>query len=367
MSDLSDSLGHLAPQAARRHGGPDALGAAQFDFSTNANACGPCPQALRAVREADVTRYPDPSYAALRAELAVFHGVDVQRVVLASSASEFIFRLSNWVAQQGGRTVQVPEHGYGDYAQAASAFGMDVIAPVCPHPSASATAPDLAWCCDPASPLGGPDADLAGLAKTSGAVLVLDRAYEPLRLSGRLAVAPSALARIWQLWTPNKALGLTGVRAAYAIAPQGEWAAVAGLERLCPSWPLGAHGVALLQAWTRPEVQQWLQNSLPVLREWKTQQTAMLRGLGWRCLPSDTNFFCAQTSAGGRQSDAGDHQSATTCDVLEGLRAHGIKLRDGGSFGMPDHVRLSVQPPTAQAALRQAWLAFDTLSVLASS
>ena len=27
--------------------------------------------------------------------------------------------------------------------------------------------------------------------------------------------------RVWQLWTPNKALGLTGVRAAYAITPRG--------------------------------------------------------------------------------------------------------------------------------------------------
>jgi histidinol-phosphate aminotransferase len=42
----------------------------------------------------------------------------------------------------------------------------------------------------------------------------------PLRLDGRPWPPPGRLG-LWQLWTPNKALGLTGVRAAYAMAPQG--------------------------------------------------------------------------------------------------------------------------------------------------
>ena len=52
------------------HGGPDAAGIPVFDFSTNSNACGPCPMALAAVQQADATRYPDPAYTALRAQLA---------------------------------------------------------------------------------------------------------------------------------------------------------------------------------------------------------------------------------------------------------------------------------------------------------
>lgn len=38
------------------HGGPDALGVPAHDFSTNANACGPCPDALDALRRADFAR-----------------------------------------------------------------------------------------------------------------------------------------------------------------------------------------------------------------------------------------------------------------------------------------------------------------------
>ena len=96
------------------HGGPDAQGAAPHDFSTNSNACGPCPLALTAVQQADATRYPDPAYTALRAQLAAFHGLAPARIVLAGSASEFIHRITALAARRGARAVAVPAHGYGD-------------------------------------------------------------------------------------------------------------------------------------------------------------------------------------------------------------------------------------------------------------
>ena len=67
------------PLSALLHGGPDSLGAAPHDFSTNSNACGPCPLTLAAVQQADATRYPDPAYTDLRAQLAAFHGASAHR------------------------------------------------------------------------------------------------------------------------------------------------------------------------------------------------------------------------------------------------------------------------------------------------
>ena len=60
----------LSAAPAPLHGGPDAGGIPVLDFSTNSNACGPCPDALAVVQQADATRYPDPAYTALRAQLA---------------------------------------------------------------------------------------------------------------------------------------------------------------------------------------------------------------------------------------------------------------------------------------------------------
>ena len=355
----------------RLHGGPDALGVPLHDFSTNSNACGPCPQAVAALQACDASHYPDPHYTELRQQLADFHAVAAARIVLAGSASEFIFRITAWVARLGGASVCVPSHAYGDYAQAAQGWGLALT----DQPEGAS----LVWACEPASPLGGPhgpwprwllSASLSEPASLPGAVsdgvqipapapLVLDCAYAPLRLSGVPTLIDAQRDHVWQLWTPNKALGLTGVRAAYAIAPLGGEAAVAALNRLCPSWPLGAHGVALLQAWVQPDVQAWLTESLTTLRHWKARQIRLLEGMGWTCLPSDANFFCARPS--GVAADLGS--------MLAHLRQQGIKLRDATSFGLSGHVRLSVQPPPAQDALKMAWqsLAAPSTTSIATS
>ncbi len=344
-----------------QHGGPDAWGVPRFDFSTNSNACGPCPQALAALTSCDATRYPDPHYTVLRQQLADFHGVEAWRVLLAASASEFIYRITAWVAQQGVaagrkkdaavlRTVRVPPHAYGDYAQAARAWGLTVVR--------DGTA-GLHWRADPSSPLGLSvpyepidSGDIPGAAPT-----VLDCAYTPLRLSGITTWSAAERQTVWQLWTPNKALGLTGVRGAYAIAPTNAEAAVQALNSACPSWPVGAHGVAMLESWVQAEVQSWLAQGHITLRNWKARQMGVLEGLGWRCLPSDTNFFCAIPLADDIPLfNPGSRQGPTHLQaVLQTLRSHGIKLRDAQSFGLPGHVRVSVQPPVAQDALVRAW------------
>jgi histidinol-phosphate aminotransferase len=313
--------------SARVHGGPDAQGAAPHDFSTNANACGPCPVAAQALADADRARYPDPAYVALRERLAAHHGIEPGRVVVAGSGSEFIVRITAALARRGARSVGVPAQAFGDYAAAARACSLQV--------HAGGVDDALVWTCEPSSPRGHSDPRMARVAATS--VLVCDLAYEPLRLSGTRTALP---AHAWQLWTPNKALGLTGVRAAYALAPAGAEELVHELEALAPSWVVGAEGVALLQAWCAPQAQQWLEGCKPTLREWKQRQAALCERLGWTVEPSDANFFVARADL-----DA---------DALAGLRRQGVQLRDCASFGLPGQVRLSVQPPAAQDALRAA-------------
>lgn len=307
------------------HGGPDAAGVPRWDFSTNANACGPAPSVLSALQRVDAARYPDPASTALRERLAAFHEVDADRIVVAGSASEFIFRMSAVVTRRWPQaSVHAPQPGYGDYARAAEAARLR------PAPAGDAM---LVWHTEPGSPDG--HARRAPLVR-EGAILVIDSAYAPLRLSGD---APQRPAHAWRLMSPNKALGLTGVRGAYAIAPND--ALLDDLQALAPSWPLGVHGVAMLDAWTQPETQAWLADSLHTLRAWKQQQLALCAELGWECDErSVTPFFTA---------------SGPDASTLQRLREQGVKLRDTASMGLPSHVRLSAQPPSAQSALRSAW------------
>jgi histidinol-phosphate aminotransferase len=324
-----------APTATLTHGGPDAAGAARWDFSTNANACGPWSTALTAVRGVDAARYPDPSYTTLRARLAQRHGVGPERVLIAASASEAIWRVTAWSARRGGRRVWMPSPGYGEYAAAAANWGL-----------ARAGQPDEAdavWLCDPGSPLGAEEADAhvcaARRAAEAGAAVVVDLAYDPLRLSGQRFTARWGADWLWQLWSPNKALGLTGVRGAYLIAPPGAEPMVAEWQTLAPSWPVGSHGVAMLEAWCDPTCEPWLQACRTTLAQWRDALAERLRGLGWAVRPSVVPFFVARPP---QPIDA------------HALRAHGVKLRDATSFGLPGWWRLSAQPPAAVDALERA-------------
>lgn len=340
---------NLPPQPMPQHGGPDAFGPARHDFSTNANACGPCPHALAAVQQADATRYPDPSYTALRQQLAQLHSVAPWQVVLAASASEFITRATAYAAQQGARSVCLPPEAYGDYARAAAAWGLAVDT----APQAAASAP-LGWACEPSSPLGQAHSPWPQ-ACAPGAMWVLDAVYEPLRLSGQPSLPAALRPHMWQLHSPNKALGLTGIRAAYAIAPATSPATApattpvtaqhmaAALDAMAPSWVLGAHGVALLKAWAQPATHAWVRASLPTLRVWKAALVQALQAQGWVVLPSHTPFFCAQPPPG-----------LDVPQLCQYLRQQGVQLRNAASLGMPGWVRLGVLGPSAQAALLKA-------------
>ncbi len=362
----------------REHGGPDVLGPIDFDFSVNANACGPCPELIEALGRVDASRYPEGSYLRVREAIARLHGVEAARVVIAGSGSEFIFRMTACIARDGGRIISVPRHAYGDYAAAASAWGLRVRRRGAgrsgerdgdrngaredewddepggeqdgdrsrdrgrDRDAAGGLDPDvdLAWACDPSSPLG-----RAEPVFTHRAPIVLDCAYEPLRLSGASAWDGARRDRAWRLYSPNKALGLPGVRGAYALAPAGSDRRVQALQRMAPSWVLGAHGAAMLIAWSQPGTQAWLLSSHERLRVWKQAQMGMLRAHGWHCLDSDTSFFCARPP---------EPLARVGARLLDALRREGVKLRDARSFGLDGHVRISVQPPPEQQALEAA-------------
>ena len=336
----------LPDSPAPVHGGPDELGLAQFDFSSNANAAGPLASVAQAVRAAPRENYPDPGYHRLRRHLGEWHGVDPDRIVVAASGSEFIQRFTRCAALwRGIACAWVPRPGYGDYARAAQSAGLvvqsyDSLSELWPEPPRGA----LAWFTQPSSPAGetraGQLAPVVRAVVAENGIAVLDLAYQPLRLIEAEAHPEFASARelAWQLFSPNKACGLTGVRGAYAIAPAGQEAVAQALGRVAASWVLGAEGVAMLQAFAQVQAQSELQEQLGLLSQWRGLLVSELRALGWQEESglSVTPFFLARPPRG--------------LDLVR-LRAAGIKLRETASLGLPGWVRISAQRPAAVAAL----------------
>ncbi|HEY8880937.1 MAG TPA: aminotransferase class I/II-fold pyridoxal phosphate-dependent enzyme [Roseateles sp.] len=314
------------------HGGPDDGPPPAFDFSTNASPLGPPPALLSAVRAADRGQYPDPGYRALRHRLG---GGDL--VLPTAGGAEGIRRLTLAAMLAGRREVWAPQPGFGDYALAAQALGLPVkpyAAPADIRPTAAA----LVWVCEPCNPTGLSADAWPGLGEH---LVVVDRAYEPLRLQGE---APALPPGAWQLICPNKALGLTGIRAGYLFAPERDevWARALSLA---PSWVLSAEGVAMLMHWPAEETQAWLAEARRQLRDWTARQRALLADLDWQQRPTCTNFWLARPPR---------------ADMAPRLRERGIRVRDAASFGLPGWVRVSAQPPAAQQALQQALLEIES-------
>jgi histidinol-phosphate aminotransferase len=313
------------------HGGPDDGPPVDFDFSTNASPLGPPPALLAAVQAADRRSYPDPNYRALRRRLG-----DGELVLPTAGGAEGIRRLTLAAMLAGRREVWVPQPGFGDYALAAQALGLTV-KPYARPTDIRPAAPALVWICEPCNPTG---ASVPSWPALDGHLVIVDRAYEPLRLLGDTPALPLGA---WQLICPNKALGLTGVRAGYAIAPAAD-AVWAHALSLAPSWVLSAEGVALLMHWLSDDTQAWLSAGRTQLRVWAAAQHALLADLDWQQRDSCTNFWLARPPQ---------------VDMLPRLRERGIRLRDATSFGLPGWVRLSAQPPAAQQALQQAVLEIE--------
>ncbi len=312
------------------HGGPDGGPAVAHDFSTNANPLGPPPALLSAVQQADRRSYPDPSYRALRRRLG-----DEDLVLPTAGGAEGIRRLTLAAMLAGRREVWVPRPGFGDYAAAARALGL-AVKPYADPADIRPTALALVWICEPCNPTGASVSSWPAL----DALVVVDRAYEPLRLHGVTSALPPGA---WQLICPNKALGLTGVRAGYLVAPAADevWAHALSLA---PSWVLSAEGVAMLMHWPGDDTQAWLADARARLREWTTAQRALLADLDWLQQPSCTHFWLARPPR---------------ADIGTRLRERGLRVRDATSFGLPGWVRVSAQAPAARQALQQALLEIE--------
>jgi histidinol-phosphate aminotransferase len=348
------------------HGGPDLGAEIRWDFSTNANPMGPMAGAMHALAEADRRTYPEPTYLALRTALSGAGLGPVDRLLPTAGNAEAIRRLTLAAKLAGTTQVWVPGPGYGEYRAAAEVLGLAVRAYGSVAELAAQWQPasgrQLIWLCEPCNPTGEDvSADtwaqlLAWLPtwQAAGHTLAVDRAYAPMRLDG-LDPLPSALAQAaWQLWSPNKTMGCTGVRAGLMVAPadaaasQG-WPDVAALA---PSWVLGSEGVALLQAWVSDSVQGSLRVQRVVWRAWLQEQQRALRERGWQVRESVVPFFLAQPP-----------QGVDVAAMLTGLRQRGIKLRDAASLGLPGWCRLRVMSPAAQAALMDALGALGQMPV----
>jgi histidinol-phosphate aminotransferase len=335
----------LAPPVP--HGGPDyaelaALGIRPehlLDFSVNSNPLGASPRALRAIELVDVARYPDPEAVRLRAGLAAEHDVQPDEVLVGNGSVELIWLLAGVYLAPGDRALVVGPT-FGEYAAAAARAGATVAEcrggsddgfrvsadAVCE--AIGAHRPRLVFLCSPNNPSGQlwEPSELARVLDARGdALLVVDEAYLDFVEGAESALALRADRRLVALRSLTKNFGLAGLRLGYLVADAAVVAALAGAR---PPWSVNAlaqaAGLAALGD------REHLEAGRRVARKARAFLVDGLARLGFPSLPSRTNYWLV------RVGDA----AALRADLLR----RGILVRDGTSFGLPEHVRIAARP-----------------------
>ena len=345
----------LEPRAAilhtplGRHGGPDGEAEPGLDFSVNSNPYGPPAGLLAALREVDVSTYPDPTSRAARAHAAAHHGVGPERVLFGNGSADLIHRLCAAYLRPGDR-VLVAGPTFGEYARAALLYGAQVLdvdtyterEEPDPQPLLEVletARPTLVWVCQPNNPTGQAWSvasleRLAAACEGTGALLVVDAAY--LSMSEVETALPASAVELWSL---TKLFCVPGLRVGYAVAPES---VITALVHAAPPWQVSSHAQHAAVWSFSDEGRRFVQESVPRLLHERAEFQRGLRALGLTVLPTCTSFFLV-----GVESAAAFSRKA---------RAARFRVRDGSSFGLPHHLRLATRTPEDNTELL-GWLA----------
>jgi histidinol-phosphate aminotransferase len=295
-------------------------------LGANESLFGPSPKALSAMRAAADGNwmYADPESYDLRAELADFHGVDLDNVVIGEGidgllglavklvvepgsvvvTSDGTYPTFNFhVAGGGGRLVRVP---YRDDRQ-----DLDALLEAARREDAR-----ILYVCNPDNPMGsfwGADALRALVAGLpDGVLLCLDEAYCDTAPATELLPVDVGNAQVLRFRTFSKAYGLAGARIGYCL---GEASVIRAFEKIRNHY--GINRVGQIGALAALEDQEYLAEAVARIVRARDIIGAIARSNGLAPLPSAANFVTIDCGRDGTFAKR----------VLKGLLEHDVFAR----------------------------------------
>lgn len=345
-----------------------------IDFSANINPMGPPEKVLHLLQgQLEIIRhYPEPYGGRFRQDLAVYHGVPPEEVLVGNGAAEIIYLLARALAPE--RTL-IPIPTFSEYARAAAAAGsrvdyfrlepnMDFRVPVREFSRVIRQGNyDLVFLCNPNNPTGswmGPEemAELVGVAEAAGTWLAIDESFaeflvgpgETGRTGGGEANRTGSSkanrtggskvirtgneerpARLFTIRSLTKHFALPGLRLGYGLGPAE---LVSAIERLRDPWSVNT--LAQLAGRACLAEKAYLQETRGLIAGAREELSAGLRTLpGIRIYPSEVNFILLDIRRAGK----------TSGQLWQEMLRRGILIRDCSNFpGLDEyHVRVAVR------------------------
>jgi histidinol-phosphate aminotransferase len=303
-------------------------------LSSNENPHGPSPAAVEAIHEhaERVNVYPKSSHTDLTARIAEKWDVGAEQVWVSPGADGSIDYLSRAALEPDDR-VLVPDPGFAYYAMSARYHHAAVETyPLSIDDGFTQTAEDVlsayggervVYLTSPHNPSGSVISHEAirtvADATAESTLVVVDEAY------GEFAEVDSAIPLaderddVAVLRTFSKAYGLAGLRIGYSVVPEGWGEAYARVNT-----PFAASELACRAALAALDDEAHVRESVETAR-WARSYIA--DELDAETFDSDGNFVLARVGDGAAGAAA--------------AQARGVIIRDCGSFGLPECVRVS--------------------------
>ncbi|MFC1911664.1 pyridoxal phosphate-dependent aminotransferase [Chloroflexota bacterium] len=309
------------------------------DFSVCTNPFMPPPGLKKALGTVAIDRYPDSESIELRQRLSEKLKITPDNILVGSGTTELIRLIALTYFSPGDRVLLL-EPTFGDYEISCQIVGAELIKQQIR--TEDGFTPDLketvslirqhrakgVFICNPNNPTGkylSRQEIEAVLSAGENTLLILDEAYLAFTGNTWPAIDLIPQGNVVILRSMTKDYALAGLRLGYAIANQE---IISNLRRVRPPWNVNAAAqkagiIALDEA-------KHLNSSQIKIEEAKQFLIVELSKLGFRPLPSDTNFFLMRV---------GDVRGFRTA-----LLKHGILVRDCTSFGLPEYVRIAPRP-----------------------
>ena len=308
-------------------------------LASNENPLGVSPLAQRAIGRAiaDLARYPDGNGYELKRTLSQRFGVAQDCIVLGNGSNDVLEMAARAFLSPGLEAVY-SQHAFAVYplaVQGAGAVGVEVRASNYGHDLAAmrgavTTKTRLLFIANPNNPTGtfvpAPELE-AFLADLPAEVLVvLDEAYseylpEKLRYDGFAWL--KRFSNLVVTRTFSKVYGLAGLRVGYACAAPG----VADLMNRVRQ-PFNVNSVALVAATAALDDVDFVRRSHELNLAGMRQVTEGLKRLGLQYIPSCGNFVSFRVGDG--------------AGVFQKLLRAGVIVRPIASYGMPEHLRVTI-------------------------
>jgi histidinol-phosphate aminotransferase len=321
------------------------LGADVAMLASNESCFAPSPEVIAAAAKAlgGVHRYPDPSYAPLRAALSERYGVPRDRIALGNGSCDILLAAGEALLEPGAEVIYAwPAFSvYPHLAAASGARAIEVGLDDEDRHDLDAMADEitvatrLVLICNPNNPTSTavPLEDVTAFMERvpRHVCVILDEAYVEFALTVGDTYASLDLLRRWPnlvlLRTFSKAYGLAGLRVGYALCGTESFRAAVDQVRQPFYLNMAAQAAAVEALRHQEEVERRVTHAVAA----RLELSRGLRELGLWVAESDANFVWTHLP-----------QDIFESEVISGLSARGVLVRAGTALGREGSLRVTI-------------------------